>query len=74
MLKSESRSFVVKVCGDCSNVSIDVLKAIVPEDELLVHCLGHCEGHQGKFFGVVNGELVIKDTEASFLEHVKAQM
>lgn len=74
MLKSESRSSAVKVCDKCSNVSIDLLKSIVPEDQLKIHCLGHCEGHDGKFFGIIKGELIIEDTEESFFEQVKAQI
>jgi hypothetical protein len=63
---------MVKVCESCSRVSIDLLKTIVPENNLTVHCIGHCEGHDGKTFGILNDVLVIKDSEAEFIEAVKA--
>ncbi|MDF2636841.1 MAG: hypothetical protein K0R78_3715 [Pelosinus sp.] len=62
---------MVRVCPTCSNVDIDKLEKFVP-DNLEVECIGECGQYEGKSFGYINNELVIKDTEQEFLESVKS--
>jgi hypothetical protein len=37
-----------------------------------VECIGECGQHEGKSFGYINDELVIKDSEQEFFEAVKS--
>lgn len=63
---------MIRVCEACSNVDIDKLGEIVPKDQLEVECIGECGQHEGKSFGYINDELVIKESEEEFLAAVKA--
>lgn len=63
---------MIKICPNCSNVSETELAKIVSADQLEVECIGECGQHEGKSFGYINDELVIKETEKDFLDAVKA--
>lgn len=63
---------MIKVCPTCSNVDVDKLEKMVSGDKLEVGCIGECGQHEGKSFGYINDELVIKETEADFMAAVKA--
>lgn len=62
---------MVRVCPTCSNVDVDKLEELAP-DNVEVECIGECGKHEGKSFGFINDELVIKDSEEEFFEAVKA--
>lgn len=62
---------MVRVCPTCSNVDVDKLEELAP-DNVEVECIGECGQHEGKSFGFINDELVIKDNEEEFFEAVKA--
>ncbi len=57
---------MIKVCEHCSNVNYTELKALVEEDQFSIKCIGHCEGHDGKSFGFIDGELVIVESPEAF--------
>ncbi|AIF51085.1 hypothetical protein [Pelosinus sp. UFO1] len=61
---------MIRVCPNCTDVDIDKLEELVPGN-LEVECIGECGQHEGKFFGYINDELVIKETEEEFFEEVK---
>jgi len=60
---------MIRVCPNCTDVDIDKLEELVPGN-LEVECIGECGQHEGKFFGYINDELVIKETEQEFFEEV----
>ena len=60
---------MIRVCPNCTDVDIDKLEELVPGN-LEVECIGECGQHEGKFFGYINDELVIKETEEEFFEEV----
>lgn len=62
---------MVRVCPNCSNVDIDELTELLDGD-IEVACIGECGQHEGKSFGYINDELVIKDTEQEFFEAAKS--
>lgn len=64
---------MIRVCPTCSNVDVDKLEELVP-DNVEVECIGECGQHEGKSFGFINDELVIKDSEEEFFEAVKAML
>lgn len=64
---------MIRVCPTCSNVDVDKLEEIAP-DNVAVICIGECGKHEGKSFGFINDELVIRDSEADFFEAVKAML
>jgi uncharacterized protein YuzB (UPF0349 family) len=61
---------MIRVCPNCTDVDIEKLEELVPGN-LEVECIGECGQHEGKFFGYINDELVIKETEEEFFEEVK---
>ncbi|WP_378956969.1 hypothetical protein [Pelosinus sp. sgz500959] len=63
---------MVRVCPNCSNVNVNELEKLIPGN-LEVECIGECGQHEGKFFGYINDELIIKDTEQEFFESVKSK-
>lgn len=63
---------MVRVCPNCSNVNVDELEELIPGN-LEVECIGECGQHEGKFFGYIDDELVIEDTEEEFFEAVKSK-
>lgn len=60
---------MIRVCPNCTDVDIDKLEELVPGN-VEVECIGECGQHEGKFFGYINDELVIKETEEEFFEEV----
>ncbi|GMB00281.1 hypothetical protein [Pelosinus sp. IPA-1] len=60
---------MIRVCPNCTDVDIDKLEELVPGN-LEVECIGECGQHEGKFFGYINDELVVKETEEEFFEEV----
>lgn len=62
---------MIKICPACSNVDAGKVKEIVPEDQVDTGCISECGQHEGKSFGYIGDELVIKDTEQEFLAAVK---
>ncbi len=62
---------MIRVCPTCSNVDVDKLEELVP-DNVEVECIGECGQHEGKSFGYINDELVIKDSEQEIFEAVKS--
>ena len=64
---------MVRVCSACSNVDVNKLEEVAP-DNVAVLCIGECGKHEGKSFGFINDELVIKDSEEEFFEAVKAML
>lgn len=60
---------MIRVCPNCTDVDIEKLEELVPGN-LEVECIGECGQHEGKFFGYINDELVIKETEEEFFEEV----
>lgn len=63
---------MVRICPSCSNVDSSMLEGIVPSGKLTVECIGECGQHEGKSFGYINDELVIKDSQDEFIAAVKA--
>ena len=63
---------MVRICPNCSHVDSSKLESIVASGEISVECIGECGQHEGKSFGFINDSLVIKDTEAEFIQAVKA--
>ncbi|MDF2633872.1 MAG: hypothetical protein K0R78_746 [Pelosinus sp.] len=64
---------MVRVCSNCTAIDIDQLEKLIP-GELEVECIGECGQHEGKFFGYIDDELVITDTEEEFFEEVKVHI
>lgn len=65
---------MVKVCCCCSKVDVEALKEVVSEDQLQVGCIDHCAGFDGKPFGLIDGELVVAEDQADFIDKVKASL
>lgn len=65
---------MIKVCETCSNANLSDLKALVSEDQFSVKCLGHCEGHDGKSFGIIDGDLLVADSSEAFTAAVKEKL
>ena len=64
---------MIKVCPECSMVDMDALKSAFGEDQLEFGCVEQCQGFDGKSFGLLNGELVIAENTAAFIEAVKTK-
>ncbi len=64
---------MVRVCSNCTAIDIDQLEKLI-QGELEVECIGECGQHEGKFFGYIDDELVITDTEEEFFEEVKVHI
>jgi uncharacterized protein YuzB (UPF0349 family) len=65
---------MVKIFGSCSNVILETLKSILSPEQIEVTCVFGCSSYEGKSFGFINGNLVVKDTEQDFLEAVKIRL
>lgn len=65
---------MVRICPNCSNVDSSMLEGIVPKGELEVECIGECGQHEGKSFGYIDDQLIIKDSQEEFIKAVKAVM
>ena len=65
---------MIEVCCCCSKVNVEVLKSMVPEDQLKVGCIEQCESHPGKSYGMINGNMVVVENEQEFFEAVKAAL
>lgn len=65
---------MVKVCACCSKLDVEALKSVVTEEQLQVGCIDHCAGFDGKPFGLIDGELVVAEDQADFIEIVKARL
>lgn len=63
---------MIEICCCCSNVNVENIKTIVAEDQLKVGCIGNCEMHKDKSYGLINGEMVVTENENDFIEAVKA--
>ena len=55
----------------CSRVNVEELQANFSEENLYVGCIGICGQHEGKSFGYINDELVVKDSSSEFIEAAK---
>jgi uncharacterized protein YuzB (UPF0349 family) len=64
---------MIRICPNCSSVDPDNLKKVVAVSEFEEECIGECGQHEGKYFGYIDDELVVKDTEEEFLQEVKAR-
>lgn len=65
---------MVKVCCCCSNVNVDDLKQVVPEDKLSVGCIENCAAHKDKAYGYINDEMVVVDNSEAFVEAAKKSL
>lgn len=63
---------MIEICCCCSKVNVETLKTLVSEDQLKVGCIENCELHEGKSYGIINGEMVVTEDENAFFEAVKA--
>lgn len=63
---------MIRICPNCSNLDSSMFEGIVPQGELVEECIGECGQHEGKSFGFINDELVIKDSQEKFIAAVKA--
>jgi len=62
---------MIRVCSVCSNVDIDKLRDVVFEEDIEVGCIGECGLHDGKIFGYIDNELIIKDNHEEFIEAIR---
>jgi uncharacterized protein YuzB (UPF0349 family) len=62
---------MVKICPNCSNVDESRVHEIMGLEEVESTCIGECGQHEGKSFGFVNDELIIKDSEEEFYTILK---
>lgn len=62
---------MVRVCPYCSNVDVDKLKEVVGEENVKTGCVGMCRAYKTEAAGKIDGEVVIKQTEAEFIEACK---
>ena len=64
----------VNVCKKCSGFDVTELKGIagLKVKDTRVGCIGACKQNEGKFWGKLNGELVICDTKEEFFEKITA--
>lgn len=65
---------MIEVCPNCSNVNISQLETHVPDEDLLVNCVGQCGLNGDQATGFINGELVIVEDSLAFIERVKASL
>jgi hypothetical protein len=65
----------IKVCKKCSGFDVQELAAFVPAREYGVGCVRQCQRRhpelRGKFFGLLNGRLVVCDEKEEFFAAVK---
>ncbi|RDY26489.1 DUF1450 domain-containing protein [Romboutsia weinsteinii] len=62
---------MVRVCPYCSNVDVEKLKEAVGEENVKTGCVGMCRAYKTESVGKIDGEVVIKQTEAEFIEACK---
>lgn len=62
---------MVRVCPNCTEMDINALEQLVPGN-LEADCIGECGQHEGEFFGYIDDELVVKDTEEEFFKTVES--
>lgn len=62
---------MIRVCSNCSNVSVQLLEEIFGEDHVEYNCLGECGLNPEQSFGYVNEKWLIEDTEEGFIEAAK---
>lgn len=65
---------MIEICPNCSNVNISQLETHIPDEELLVNCVGQCGLHSDRVAGFINGELVIVEDSQTFIEKAKASL
>ncbi len=59
---------MIKVCEHCSNIDLTELKTKFNEDEIQLGCIEMCGEHEGKAYGFVNDELVVKSDSNEWIE------
>lgn len=62
---------MIRVCSNCSNVSVELLEEVFGEDLVEYNCLGECGMNPDKSFGYVNEKWVLVDDEPAFVEAAK---
>lgn len=63
---------MIRVCSNCSNVTVELLESVFGEDQVEANCLGECGMNPEQSFGYVNEAWVSESTEEAFIEAAKA--
>lgn len=62
---------MIRVCPFCSNVDVDNLKSVFGEENVKTGCIGNCRAYKTEANAIVNGEIVIKESEQELIEYCK---